>query len=62
MKICQSIIRTQKVKFGSDPKILPPNVHFIDHTTGAIGPKKLFSRISLAYSSLERPCSIDETL
>ena len=35
----KSIIRTQKVKFGSDPKILPPDVQFTDQTTGALGQK-----------------------
>ena len=59
---CKSIIRTQKVKFGSDPKILPPNVHFTDQMTGVIGQKKIFSRISLSYSSLESSCSTDKTL
>ena len=47
----RSIIGAQKVKFGSDSKILPSNVHFTDQTTGTIG-QKIFSRISLSYSSL----------
>ena len=51
----------RKVKFGSDLKLLPPNVHFTDQTTGAIGGKK-FSRISLSCSSLERSYSADKTL
>ena len=33
---------TQKIKFGSDPKILPLDVHFTDQTTGVIGQKKNF--------------------
>ena len=38
----KSIIKTQRVKFGSDPKILPPNVHFTDQTAGAMGKKEIF--------------------
>ena len=58
----KSIIRTQKVKFGSDPIILPPDVHFTDQTTGVIGQKKNFSRILLSYTSLESSCSTDKSL
>ena len=39
LNFVKGIIRTQKVKFGSNPKILPPNVH---QTTGAIGLKKIY--------------------
>ena len=38
----KSNIRTQKVKFGSDPKTLPLDVHFTDQTAGVIGQKKNF--------------------
>ena len=34
LNFVKGIIRTQKVKFGSNPKILLPNVN---QTTGAIG-------------------------
>ena len=51
----RSIIRTQKFKVVSDPKILPPDVHFTDQTT-------IFTGISLFYSSLERSCSTDKSL
>ena len=51
----------QKVRFGSDSKILRPNVHFTDQTTGVMRRKKI-SQISLSYSSLERSCSADKTL
>ena len=53
---------TQKIKFGSDPKILPQDVHFTDQTTGVIGQKKRFSRILLSYTSLERSYSTDKSL
>ena len=57
----KSIIRMQKVRFGSHSKILRPNVHFTDQTTGAMRRKKI-SQISLSYGSLERSCSTDKTL
>ena len=57
----KSIIRTQKIKFGSNPIILPPNVYFTEQAAVVIGQKKN-SRISLSYSSLERSCSTDKTL
>ena len=40
----KSFIRMQKVKFGSDTKVLLPDVHFTDQTTGIIGQKKIFFR------------------
>ena len=46
----KSIIMTQKIKFGSDPKILPLDVHFTDQTTGVIGQKKkIFSDFTFLY-------------
>ena len=58
----KSFIRMQKVKFGSDTKVLLPDVHFTDQTTGIIGQKKFFFQISLSYSSLDRSCSADKSL
>ena len=58
----KSFIRMQKVKFGSDTKVLLPDVHFTDQTTGIIGQKKNFFQISLSYSSLDRSCSADKSL
>ena len=37
----KSIIRTQKIKFGWNPKILPPNVYFTEQTAVVIGQKKI---------------------
>ena len=37
----KSIIRTQKTKFGSNPKILALNVYFTEQTVVVIGQKKI---------------------
>ena len=45
----------QIVKFGSDPKVLPPNVHFTDQTIGAIGQNIFFcfSKVIKVYKLLK---------
>ena len=55
----KSFIRMQKVKFGSDTKVLLLDDRPDDRYHRA---KKKFFQISLSYSSLDRSCSADKSL